>query len=399
MNIGIVTTWYERGASYVSRQYMEALENQGHSVFIFARGGKYAKNDSKWDLPNVKWGYRLNEREISTRQLVNWIDKNNIELVLFNEQDYYKIIVDLKERREQLIVGTYVDYYRESDLNWFNTYDFLICNTQRHMEAMEFHPSSYYIRWGTDTELFSPKSKTIFKDELVFFHSAGLSNRKGTDLLIEAFIDYKVFEKARLIIHTQQDLSRLFKKDYSNLEEYNIKVINKTVTSPGLYNEGDVYVYPTKLDGLGLTMYESLSCGLPVIATNYPPMNEIINDSNGSLVKVKKNYARSDGYYWPLSEVDKKDLAEKMNCFINIFENDGLSELQNNVRNQAIEKFDWKKNSLELTYILENVEAKKIPEDLANEIKAFYRKEKFKWVKQLLKSSRIISLCINQFRS
>jgi glycosyltransferase involved in cell wall biosynthesis len=296
-------------------------------------------------------------------------------------------------------VGTYVDYYRESDLNWFNTYDFLICNTQRHMEAMEFHPSSYYIRWGTDTELFSPKSKTIFKDELVFFHSAGLSNRKGTDLLIEAFIDYKVFEKARLIIHTQQDLSRLFKKDYSNLEEYNIKVINKTVTSPGLYNEGDVYVYPTKLDGLGLTMYESLSCGLPVIATNYPPMNEIINDSNGSLVKVKKNYARSDGYYWPLSEVDKKDLAEKMNCFINIFENDGLSELQNNVRNQAIEKFDWKKNSLELTYILENVEAKKIPEDLANEIKAFYRKEKFKWVKQLLKSSRIISLCINQFRS
>jgi hypothetical protein len=88
-----------------------------------------------------------------------------------------------------------------------------------------------------------------------------------------------------------------------------------------------------------------------------------------------------------------------MNCFINIFENDGLSELQNNVRNQAIEKFDWKKNSLELTYILENVEAKKIPEDLANEIKAFYRKEKFKWVKQLLKSSRIISLCINQFRS
>lgn len=57
MNIGIVTTWFERGAAYVSRQFEQVLEKDGHNVFILARGGeKYAKGDPKWDLDNVHWG-------------------------------------------------------------------------------------------------------------------------------------------------------------------------------------------------------------------------------------------------------------------------------------------------------------------------------------------------------
>ena len=56
MNIGIVTTWFERGAAYVSRQYMEVLQKTDE-VFIYARGGeKYEVGNPKWDLPNVHWG-------------------------------------------------------------------------------------------------------------------------------------------------------------------------------------------------------------------------------------------------------------------------------------------------------------------------------------------------------
>ena len=42
MNIGIVTTWFESGAGYVSRQYKKILESPGNKVYIFARGGFYA---------------------------------------------------------------------------------------------------------------------------------------------------------------------------------------------------------------------------------------------------------------------------------------------------------------------------------------------------------------------
>lgn len=45
MNIGIVTTWFERGAAYVSRVYLEMLQKEDHNVFVFARGGKIPPAD------------------------------------------------------------------------------------------------------------------------------------------------------------------------------------------------------------------------------------------------------------------------------------------------------------------------------------------------------------------
>ena len=60
MRIGIVTTWFERGAAYVSRQIRDSLLRDGNDVFIFARGGEeYARNDENWDGPNVHWSKRI----------------------------------------------------------------------------------------------------------------------------------------------------------------------------------------------------------------------------------------------------------------------------------------------------------------------------------------------------
>lgn len=59
MNIGIVTTWLERGAAYVSRQYYEILKKK-HNVFIYARGKEaYPKGDCVWDQSYVTWGRDL----------------------------------------------------------------------------------------------------------------------------------------------------------------------------------------------------------------------------------------------------------------------------------------------------------------------------------------------------
>lgn len=59
MNIGIVTTGNDGGAGSVSRAYMDALQKQGNSVQIYARGGRYYPfGDPLWDLPNVASGMR-----------------------------------------------------------------------------------------------------------------------------------------------------------------------------------------------------------------------------------------------------------------------------------------------------------------------------------------------------
>src|SRR5699024_6606517 len=142
---------------------------------------------------------------------------------------------------------------------------------------------SYYVPWGTDTELYRPNYEKRADKQLTFFHSAGMSNRKGTNFVIDCFIEGEIYKEAKLIIHTQKNFERNFGYNIKELEKFNVEIIEKSVTAPGLYYLADVYVYPTMLDGLGLTMYEALSAGLPVITTNHPPMNEVINNDVGYL--------------------------------------------------------------------------------------------------------------------
>lgn len=40
------------------------------------------------------------------------------------------------------------------------------------------------------------------------------------------------------------------------------------------FTEGDVLLAPSRFEGLGLQLYESQACGMPVLTTNAPPMNE-----------------------------------------------------------------------------------------------------------------------------
>ena len=337
MNIGFVSTWLERGATYVTKAYIDLLK-ENHNIFVYARGGEeFAKNDPKWNLPEVTWGLRLYGTSINFNHIKKWIKKNNIEIIFFNEQHEVEIVFKVKEHFPNIKIGSYIDYYKEDTVKEFLIYDFLICNTKRHYSVFRHHPQCYYVPWGTDTELFKPrnnKNKTI-----TFFHSSGMSVRKGTKLLVDSFIDGKLYNDSKLIIHSQLDFNKTFGYNPKELKKYNIDIIEKTVTAPGIYYLGDVYVYPTYLDGLGLTIYEALSCGLPVITTNNAPMNEVINEKVGYLVDVSYYRARSDAYYWPLSICEKNSLIEGMLYFVK--NKSSLDTFKKNARMAAVEKWNW----------------------------------------------------------
>ena len=57
----------------------------------------------------------------------------------------------------------------------------------------------------------------------------------------------------------------------------------------GLFNLGDVYIYPTTKEGVGLTITEAMCTGMPVVTSNYPTMNEWFNDNiEGRLINIAK---------------------------------------------------------------------------------------------------------------
>ncbi|TCO07889.1 glycosyltransferase family 4 protein [Natronoflexus pectinivorans] len=359
-NIGIVTTWFERGAAYVSRQFMEVLEKE-HNVFIYARGGEaYAKNDPKWNHENVYWGKRnpmLVSSKINKNDFLRWIKENRIDCLLFNEQQIWTPLLWCHEMK--IPAGAYIDYYTKETAEFFSAYDFLICNTQKHFSVFKNHSQSYFVPWGTDVELYKPLKKRVEDSEkMIFFHSAGMNPlRKGTDLFIKA-MDLVKNEYVKAVVHTQVDLSEFFPKLTPVIKKIvdngKLEIIQKTVSAPGLYHMGDVYVYPTRLEGIGLTIAEALSCGLPVITTNERPMSEFVkSNETGSLVRVKEEKYRGDGYYWPQSICDENHLAEIISEFAENPEH--VKQMGNNARNRAVEELDWNKNSLILYELFENV--------------------------------------------
>ncbi|GGA98273.1 glycosyltransferase [Macrococcus hajekii] len=371
MKIGFVTTWMERGAAYVTKAYIDLLKDN-HEIFVYARGGgNHAKGDENWDKDFVTWAPDQYSTNIRFSHFSNWIKENGIDTIFFNEQQEIEPVLYLKKKFPEIKIGSYIDYYKENTVKEFNIYDFLICNTKRHYSVFKDHPQCYYVPWGTDIDIFKPMNKQY--DELVFFHSAGMSKRKGTTYLIEAFIDGRIYKNSKLIIHTQKDFEKTFSYNPSELQQYNIEIVEKTVGAPGLYHLGNVYVYPTKLDGLGLTMYEALACGMPVITTDNAPMNEVIDERVGRLVKVKEFTCRADAYYWPLSIVEQDSLISQLQFFVD--NRSRLEEMSEIARLEALKKWNWqdRKEIIEEIFIKTKVIVNEVPQEYFNNIKKYRR--------------------------
>jgi len=346
MKIGIVTTWYERGAAYVSRQYADVLRDN-NDIYIYSRGSKSEIGD-EWLGENIhiaKNSFIPITCSIHRKDFINWIVHNKIECIFFNEQQWWPPVLWARELGVK--VGAYIDYYTEQTIPLFASYDFLICNTKKHYQAFNWHPQAYYVPWGTDINLFKPTTSTsVEEDKVTFFNSAGYNpHRKGTDLVIKAFS--KLSGNAKLIIHTQIDLITVFPEMKNLIEgliiDGGIQVIKETVTAPGLYHLGDVFVQPSRLEGIGLPAAEALSCGLPFITSNKAPMNEFFTPAAGMLADIEKEYSRSDGYYWPVCEVNIDSLSKCMLFYINNVEN--LRQYKNNARQHAVDKLNWHSNA------------------------------------------------------
>lgn len=374
MNIAIVTTWFERGAAYVSKQIADSLISQDQKVFIYARGGE------EFDCDSAPWSNYKVSRDRTPRlpmptgmnkhQFKEFLRTKSIDLVIFNEQRHWEPILWANELG--IPTAAYIDYYTPKTVPLFDAYDCLICNTQRHFEVFKNHRLCLYVRWGTDTSVFQPDVSSTSDSKFMFFHSAGMNpHRKGTDLVIQAADRLSALEiECTTLIHTQTAIERHFPHLSKTIESLSrkgvISIDHRTVTAPGLYHKGMVYLYPSRLDGIGLTVPEALSCGLPVITTDCPPMNEFVSTDRGDLIEIASKSTRSDNYYWPETTCSIEALASSMESY---YSNPLKIKTQSNeARRYACENLDWIQNSSNLFHSISKLTAGKITETTRSEI-------------------------------
>lgn len=379
MKIGIVTFWSERGAAYVSRQYQHLLSKQ-HQVVIYARGWTYAEGNEDWDGPTVTWGKNsvlpVNSA-IHEKDFHQWLEREQIEAVLFNEQHWWPPVKWCTDRG--ILTGAYIDYYTEATIPLFANYDFLICNTKRHFSAFDWHPQAYYVPWGTDVNLFKPTStERVDDDRVVFFQSCGFSpTRKGTDFVLKAFAQLKNKNLSLLRLHSQVDLGEKIpelKILIENLiEEGRLEIIHKTVAAPGLYHLGDVNLAPSRLEGIGLPMAEALACGLPLITVDNAPMNEFVSSESGKVAKIDRLFSRPDGYYWPQCQPSISSLADCMQHYVDYA--DRLPELKAAARDFALKNLNWWDRDTQLNEIFTTSQITKKASDAAHKIATYERQQ------------------------
>jgi 1,2-diacylglycerol 3-alpha-glucosyltransferase len=98
-------------------------------------------------------------------------------------------------------------------------------------------------------------------------------------------------------------------------------------------------------------------------------MNEFVNDSIGFLIDVSSYYSRYDAYYWPECMPDVNSLVKEMRLAAS--QKEKISDLKRANYEYAREFLDWKKNSVSIKHIFENIQHIKLSKKTINEVILF----------------------------
>lgn len=174
-------------------------------------------------------------------------------------------------------------------------FDYIIAGSEWCKQLLlENNVNSIVIHQGIDPLLFNKQrsNKVLFQDEFVIFSGGKYEHRKGQDITIKAF---KVLQDR----HPDVKLVCAWHNPYTDdtgqksLIDSGIDM-NKVIMIPSInnynmpliYQNTDVGIFPSRCEaGTNLVLMEYMACGKPVIASVETGQKDIVNDTNGLIIK------------------------------------------------------------------------------------------------------------------
>jgi len=175
---------------------------------------------------------------------------------------------------------------------------------------------------GIDLSLFTDQRNSDFRKELnlgddkILIGSVGrLSNQKDPITMINAFeIVSKKFPEAYLVLVGDGPLKVKIIDRIKKLKLKNRVHLTGNKSNPwDVYHSIDLFIMSSIYEGLGRSITEALSCGVPVVCTAVEGVPEIIKDSiTGTLVPPREPIELADGIIRSLQnmKVAKRKAAE-----------------------------------------------------------------------------------------
>lgn len=199
------------------------------------------------------------------------------------------------------------EWFRDENLPFVPGLDFLLCKTPSGVEMCRHLPAA-----AINLDFTSPDKRLAGFDrrgQLRCLHLAGQSAVKGSEAVVEAWSHHPEWPELIVVRRARR---------YGNEEAPglpalpNVRYLTDFVSNEELQrlqNDCEVHVIPSQAEGYGHVIGEAMSCGVIVVTTDAPPMNELVTPDRGVLVSV----ARSEPMRLSRrSFVDGPDLERKL---------------------------------------------------------------------------------------
>lgn len=145
---------------------------------------------------------------------------------------------------------------------------------------------------GADIKKFYPICKLDKK--FIVISTSRLIERKGIRYLIDGFIKFrKKYSNSELILAGDGDLKDEFEKKIKKRKiEKAIIFLGKIKHDdlPNIYQQADIFVLPSLNEGMSNSLLEAMASGLAIITTDTGGTKELVNDSNGIIIKKQNGF-------------------------------------------------------------------------------------------------------------
>jgi glycosyltransferase involved in cell wall biosynthesis len=249
-------------------------------------------------------------------ELARFIDEIDVLFILEQYLPYpyqWENSISLQEIRNRGKKIVLMPMYECTHPGYYSEVDFVICPSLLDLDIVKY--------FGTSSAKFIPvpveenwKKRGNAK---VFIHNAGYSEnfRNGTKEVLEAMQYVK--NDVQLIVRCQggrPELENLI-GHYAIHDQRIIPHIGE-IHREELYQEGDVFLFPEKYNGLSLPLQEAFASGMGIMAGNRFPINTWLPP--GMLIKVDHYTFENHAVSIQLANFNPVDIAFSMDRWYNV---------------------------------------------------------------------------------
>lgn len=161
---------------------------------------------------------------------------------------------------------------------------------KKHLHAKEIHyvpgvgvnTKKFNIHSFTDTERLEKRHLLGVNDDDIMLVAAGeLNSNKNHQVVIQALLQLKN-KNIKFFIAGSGNLKHELKKIiHDNGLDNNVHIIGFRKDLPELYRCADIFVFPSKREGLSVALMEAMASGLPVICSDIRGNQDLIDNGKG----------------------------------------------------------------------------------------------------------------------